>query len=116
VADKKISELTAKTTPVDNDAFPIYDSVASATKKVLLSALKAVLKTYFDTIYGTAVSGEALGGSGVNRTLAHSPLSGSLLIYDDGIVLTGGGEDYTQSGTTVTFVEEPTAPRAYYRY
>jgi hypothetical protein len=45
---------TAKSTPADNDAFGIVDSAASnGFKKVLWSAIKATLKTYFDTIYTT---------------------------------------------------------------
>jgi hypothetical protein len=40
-----------KTTPVDADKFWMWDSVASALKHISWSGLKAVLKTYFDTLY-----------------------------------------------------------------
>jgi hypothetical protein len=47
-----IHGATAKTTPVDADAFPLIDSAASnVLKKVTGTNLKAFLKTYFDTIY-----------------------------------------------------------------
>lgn len=51
-ASSEISGLTAKTTPADNDMAVIEDSAAAnVKKKVLWSAIKATLKTYFDGIY-----------------------------------------------------------------
>jgi hypothetical protein len=47
-----LSRMTAKTTPVDADSFPMVDSEASdATKRVTGTNFKAYLKTYFDTLY-----------------------------------------------------------------
>lgn len=41
-----------KTTPVDDDYTPLYDSAASnALRKLKWSSIKATLKTYLDTIY-----------------------------------------------------------------
>ncbi len=51
MADTKISSLTTKSPPVDNDSIPIYDSVGDATKRITGTVLKAYLKTYFDTLY-----------------------------------------------------------------
>jgi len=49
-----IAALTAKTTPVDADQFAIADSADSNTgKKLTFANLKATLKTYFDTLYGS---------------------------------------------------------------
>jgi len=45
----------AKTTPVDADYVSLVDTeAANAPKKVLWSAIKDALKTFFDTIYGDA--------------------------------------------------------------
>jgi hypothetical protein len=47
-----INGVTAKATPVDADTIPLIDSAASNTlKKFSWANLKAVLKTYFDTLY-----------------------------------------------------------------
>jgi len=72
MADKKISALTTKTPPVDNDSVPIYDSVAGATKQTLWSAIKSTLKTYFDTLY------QAILVSGTNiKTIGGASILGS---------------------------------------
>jgi len=50
-----INGATAKTTPVDADYVGLMDSAASnILKKLSWANLKATLKTYFDTLYGTA--------------------------------------------------------------
>ncbi len=51
-----IHAATSKATPVDADELPLWDSVASALKKLTWSNLKATLKTYFDTLYQAAGS------------------------------------------------------------
>ena len=113
--DTKISALTAKSPPVDADSFPIYDSVGVETKRVTGTVLKAYLKTYFDTTYGTPVAGEALGGSGTARTLAYTPIAGTLIICDGAAIL-HPTTDYTRTGVNVTFNTAPDFPISYYRY
>lgn len=50
--------LTAKSTPTDADTIIVNDSATSfEAKKTTLTQFKAFLKTYFDTIYGSAFSG-----------------------------------------------------------
>lgn len=48
-----INGSTSKTTPVDADSFAIRDSVGGLLQKVTLANLKAVLKTYFDSLTTT---------------------------------------------------------------
>ena len=116
MADKKISQLDAKSPPVDADSIPIYDSAGDTTKRITGTVLKAYLKTYFDTLYGRNVSGESMGGSGVNRTVSNTPISGTLKVYDGSARLYGGGVDYTVSGKNVTFSVAPDDPYADYKY
>jgi hypothetical protein len=110
--DKKISELTALTTPDNADVLAIVDTDATETKKITW----ANIKTAILAVYGTPVASEAMGGSGTTRTLAHAPISGTLLIADGAAIL-HNGIDYTwSSGTNVVFTDAPSAPIAYYRY
>lgn len=52
----KIKAATAKTTPIDADLLVISDSADSdKTKKVTIAEMKAILKTYFDTLYQAKV-------------------------------------------------------------
>lgn len=49
-----VNSLTAKTTPVDADLVSFVDSADSnKSKKISWANIKATLKTYFDTIYGS---------------------------------------------------------------
>lgn len=58
-----IHGVSTKATPVDNDEFGLIDSAASnVLKRVLWSAVKATLKTYFDSLYAS-VSGSFTAAS-----------------------------------------------------
>jgi hypothetical protein len=51
MADTKISNLTAYTTPLDADVLVVNDTANATTKKTTWANLKATLKTYLDTLY-----------------------------------------------------------------
>lgn len=53
LSNKYGTDDTAETGIDDADYFPFYDSSATAKRKSLWSNIKAVLKTYFDTLYAT---------------------------------------------------------------
>jgi hypothetical protein len=57
VPERSIDAASAKTTPVDADTMGLIDSAASnVLKKVTWANIKATLKTYFDTLYGGAIT------------------------------------------------------------
>lgn len=55
--DAMPGSVASKTTPIDADSWTIWDSAASAWKRVTGTNLKAYLKSYFDTLYATATQG-----------------------------------------------------------
>lgn len=68
------------------------------------SPLLTVTETISGGSGGTQVIGEVPSGSGTTFTLAHTPLSGTLQLYRGGVrQQSGAGNDYTISGTTITF-------------
>lgn len=73
----QIAAGTDKATPVDADEMAIADSAASsATKKVSIGSIKTVFKTYFDTLYQTALGltantfyARSSAGGAANKTI-----------------------------------------------
>ncbi len=56
-----IDELTAETEIADDDTLPFYDTSAKGQRKTLWGNIKAVLKTYFDTVYLKLSGGTLIG-------------------------------------------------------
>jgi len=54
--DDDIDNGTSKATPIDADKLSLWDSVATALKTLSWANVKATLKTYFDTLYGTVAA------------------------------------------------------------
>ena len=78
MADKKITQYDAATSPADADLMEIVQDVATTpvNKKVTWTTLKSFLKTYFDTVYSainnllvTAAPGSDHNATGLTITL-----------------------------------------------
>jgi len=52
MVDKKITELTDYTPPIDTDVIPIVDITTTTTKKVTWANIKATIKAYILGLYG----------------------------------------------------------------
>lgn len=59
-------------------------------------------------IYSETPSG-TIDGSNDEFTLANEPLTGTLQLFRDGQLLTGGGADYTLATSTITFTTPPSS-------
>lgn len=57
--------------------------------------------------YSTETPSGAVNGANVTFTVANSPTAGSFMLFQNGMKLRGGGNDFTLSGTTITFVTAP---------
>jgi hypothetical protein len=95
---------SATTTVVVNGATaPTAGQVLTATSSTaaVWSAPGAAATFKRTTITGT------LNGVNTSFTLGNTPLTGSEMIVQNGLTLNPGGNDYTLSGTTVTFTVAP---------
>ena len=66
MANKKISEFTALTTPDDADVFPIVDTSATTTKKITWANLVTAITTFVNGLFGpvslTVAQAQAMAG------------------------------------------------------
>jgi len=77
-------------------------NTSGKTYSLVLGITAKMISDIQTALVGTPVYSETVSGSGTSFTLAHTPVSGSLRLYGAGQRLTGGGVDYTLSGTTLT--------------
>ena len=107
MANQKISELTPKATPIDADSVALYDSAGSASKQTLWSAVKATLKTYFDTLYtkdAKATGAEITTATddakfATAKAIKDSHNVPSVAPGTDGYVLTSNGTDWVSEAS-----------------
>jgi len=96
-----------KASLVDGDKFAIIDSeAANVLKTSLWSVIKATLKTYFMGLYVCReVPTGTKNGSNTDFTLANTPVSGTEMVFVNGLLMNAGaGNDYTISTNTITFL------------
>lgn len=73
MADKKITELTAYTAPVDTDVVAGVDVTSGATKKFTWAGIKATLKTYFDGLYVALTGDQTVAGKKTFSSFPETP-------------------------------------------
>ena len=128
MADIKISALpTLATQPIASDYFPLVENSSTTTKRVTMTVLLGAELSGLNTISNnglvnrtgagtyTAVNfadletpSGTINSSNVTFTLAHAPsAAASLILVLNGAVQNAGGNDYTLSGSTITFASAP---------
>ena len=100
-----VAAATSKTTPVDADLLPLFDSASTfSLKKLTWSNLKATIKTYFDTLYaesGANTSITSLGAvTGVTATAGDSTTKLATTAFVAGAALVPVGSIIDYAGTS----------------
>jgi len=80
MANKKISELTNITTPLDGSEQMVFVQ-STTTKKGIVDNIKTFLKTYFDTLYQSIL----ISGTNIKT------INGNSLLGSGDLVISGGG-------------------------
>ena len=101
--NKKISDLAAASALSGPELFEVLQG--GVNKKVTGAQLSALVGTSV-FVDGETPSG-AVDDANVTFTLANTPITGSVKVFQNGIRLKVS-IDYTISGTTITFVTAPT--------
>lgn len=73
----------------------------------VLNKINRSIKDNFATPAYDETPGGTIDGSNKDFTLVNTPATGSLQVFLNGAFQTGGGEDYTLTGLTITFVNAP---------
>jgi hypothetical protein len=100
--DKKITELTGYTPPINTDVLPVVDITAGITKKVTWANIKATLKTYFDGLYAAI-------GAGAEATQKSYVLGENFLQGEAGWILVSSPADAAEKTSTGNYSEYGTA-------
>ena len=99
--EELIKNATAKTSMVDADVIPLADSADSfKTKKISFANLKAILKTYFDTLYNNYTHPTTAG----NKHIPSGGSSGKILVYS-----ADGTATWGDAPSTTTIVDNLTS-------
>lgn len=100
-----VTSLTGTTNRIDvdltNPAVPVID-IDAAYDAAILAAVQGI---FIDKETPTGL----INSSNVTYTLANTPIVGSEHVYLNGLLMeSGGGNDYTISGATITMLTAPT--------
>ena len=109
MADARIAALDTKITPIDADVIAVVDSTGPTTKKLTWANIKATLKTYFDTLYSTAVKAT---GTEINTGTDDAKFATAKAIADSKLSFISDTETLTNKRITqrlVTTTDDATA-------
>lgn len=106
VKDGGITEPKLDSSNAPTDGYVLsWNAGAGQFEWIQVDVTDAVLEA--DVVVGE-VPTESPGPGVLNFTIANTPVTGTVAVYLNGLrQLEGAGEDYTVSGTTVTFAKAP---------
>ncbi len=106
LSGQKIENVASNT---DSAGVPNYGQLtaAIATLNAAIASSQALCVLIANVVVNETPSG-TVNGTNAAFTLANTPVSGKVLVFRNGqLQIEGGGEDYTISGATITFVSAP---------